>query len=135
MTKKIYFVAILFAFVMQSMSVWSNTNGISPVNLYRKCSPKIDVYHKPSKAPANFSIPLAVFLDEDAQQLRVASYSDADFTYYIYNDSGDILSQGILNCIVNSDYSIDLWSCHSGEYTIVFMHEGNTYEGTFGIDG
>ena len=134
MTKKTYFMAILFALVMQSMSVWANTLSISPVSLYRRHAPKLDGTLKPSKAPANLSIPLTVYLDEDTRKLTVTALADGDFTYYIYNDSGDILSQGILNCIVNSDYSIDLWLCNNGEFSIVFMHQENTYEGTFEIE-
>lgn len=34
MTKKICFMAILFAFVMQSVSVWSATQSVTPVYLY-----------------------------------------------------------------------------------------------------
>lgn len=135
MTKKIYLGAILIAFVMQSMSAWSNTLGISPVNLYRKYAPKLDGNAKPTKAPANFSIPLTVYLDEDNHQLMVTSISDGDFTYYIYDDCGNVVTQGIINCTVNQVLSLGLWICQSGVFSIVFTNDGNTYEGVFAIEG
>lgn len=134
MKKKIYLVAILIAFVMQSMSAWSNTLGISPVNLYRKYAPKLDGNAKPTKAPANFSIPLTVYLDEDNHQLMVTSISAGDYTYYIYDDCGSVVTQGVIYCSVNTTFTIDLWLCQAGLFSIVFTNEGNIYEGEFEIE-
>lgn len=134
MTKKIYFMAILFAFLMQSMSVWSNTNGISPVSMYRKHAPKLDGNPKPSKAPANFNIPLAVFLDEDSQQLIVTPLADGDYTYNIYDGCGSVVTQRLIKCTANDSFSIDLCLCQSGFFTVEFVVEGNAFEGEFEIE-
>ena len=131
MTKKIYFVAILFAFVMQSMSIWANTLSVSPVNMYRKYSPKLDGTPKPSKAPVNFSIPLSVFLDEDARQLIVTSVSDGDLDYCIYDENDEVISQGILSCNNIDDCVINLGFCSYGTYNIEVSYNEHVYEGTF----
>lgn len=134
MKKKIYLVAILTALIMQSMGAWSNTLGISQVNLYRKYAPKLDGNAKPTKAPANFSIPLTVYLDKDNHQLKVTSISDGDFTYYIYDEYGNVVTQDVINCSSNTIIYIDLWLCQSGVFSIVFTNDGNTYEGEFEIE-
>ena len=134
MKKKICFLAILFAFVMQSTSVWSNTLGISPVSMYRKYVPKLDGNLKPSKAPANLTVPFIVFLDEDNQQLMVTSISAGDYTYCIYDNCDSVVTQGVICCSVNTTFTIDLWLYQAGLFSIVFTNEGNIYEGEFEIE-
>jgi len=133
MKKKICSGIILLAFVLQSVSVWSATINVSPVYLYYKSTPKLDGNPRPSRAPAKFNTPFTVYIDESKRQLSVTSIASGDFTYFIYNDSGEILTQGILDCVENTNHTIDLWSCQSGIFIIVFIYNGNTYEGTFEV--
>lgn len=132
MKKKICFLAILFAFVMQSTSVWSNTFSIVPVYLYYKHTPKLDGNPKPSKSPTNYYLSLSVSYNAEDQQLVMQDSSGEIYTYYISNE--DIVSQGILDFSSKDNHTIDLGAFLSGIYTLVIVHDGHTFCGTFNID-
>lgn len=129
MTKKIYVWAILLAFVMQSMNVWSETSSALPVYLYSKHTPKLDGNPKPSKAPAYIS--LSVFLDEETKQLIITDTSNRVYTYSIYNENEEIISQGLLDCASNENLYIDLGNFQSGTYYIAIFDDSVTYIGAF----
>lgn len=131
MKKRICFMAILFAFAMQSVSVWAATQSVTPVYLHYKHTPKLDGMPRPSKAPANYTIPLSVVLDDDNQQLLVTALADGQFTYYIYNDGNGVITQGVLNFSGNGSYTIDLGLCCSGEYELVVVYNDHVFSGTF----
>lgn len=133
MRKNIKLLAIMFAFAMQSMTMWSATTSMYPVSLYHRPTGWTGDNPKPSKAPANYTIPLSVILDEENQQLLVTAFAEGQFTYYIYNESGDIVSQGVLNCNNNGSYVINLGLCSYGTYTIAVTYNEHTYIGTFEI--
>ena len=134
MTKKICFMAILLAFVMQSVSVWSATQCVSPVYLYYKHTPKLDGMPKPSKSPANYSLSLSVSYNAESQQLVMQDSSSEVYTYYILNENEEVVSQGILNFSSTNNQTVDLWAYPSGAYTLVIVHGGHTFCGTFDID-
>lgn len=133
MTKKICFMAILFAFVMQSVSVWSATQSVTPVYLYYTNTPKLDGMLKPTKAPANFSLSLSVSLNSENQQLIMQDSSGEVYTYYILNDNEEVVSQGILDFSSTDNHIVDLWSYPSGIYTVVVVHNGHDFSGEFEI--
>lgn len=54
------------------------------------------------------------------------------YTYYISNE--DIVSQGILDFSSKDNHTIDLGASLSGAYTLVIVHGGHTFCGTFDID-
>lgn len=131
MTKKISFFAILFAFVMESMGAWASTGDSTPVDLDYIHPPIVNGNTKPSKAPAINIIPLTVLLDDD--NLIVTTLFEGDYDYYIYDDCGEVVTSGSLNCVEDGNYYIDLGMCQSGTYTVVFVYEGRSFEGTFEI--
>lgn len=133
MRKNIKLLAITFAFAMQSMTMWAATTSVYPVSLYYQQGPLLGNNPKPTKAPAHFSIPLSIVLDEESQQLLVTALADGEFTYYIYNESDEIVSQGVLICSNNSCYSINLGFFSFGTYYIAVTYNEHTYGGTFDI--
>ena len=54
------------------------------------------------------------------------------YTYYISNE--DIVSQGILDFSSTDNHIIDLGASLSETYTLVIVHGGHTFCGTFDID-
>lgn len=134
MRKNIKLLAIMFAFAMQSMTVWSATTSMYPVSLYHMPTGWTGDNPKPSKAPANYTIPLSVILYEENQQLLVTAFAEGQYTYYIYNEGNEVITQGVLNCSNNGEYTIDLGLCCSGVYDLVFIYNGHVFSGTFEID-
>ena len=134
MRKNIKLLAIMFAFAMQSMTMWSATTSMYPVSLYHRPTGWTGANPKPSKAPANYTIPLSVFLDDENQQLLVTALAEGEYTYYIYNESNEIVSQGVLNCSNNGSYVIYLRFCSYGTYNIEVSYNEHVYEGTFILD-
>lgn len=66
------------------------------------------------------------------QQLVMQDSSGEIYTYYISNE--DIVSQGILDFSSKDNHTIDLGASLSGAYTLVIVHGGHTFCGTFDID-
>lgn len=126
--------AILFAFAMQSVSVWAATQSVTPVYLHYKHTPKLDGMPKPSKAPANYYLSLSVSYNAEDQQLVMQDSSGEIYTYYILNENEEVASQGILNFSSTDNYTIDLGAFVSGAYTLVIVHGGHTFCGTFDVD-
>lgn len=132
--KKIFkLLAIMFAFAMQSTTTWAAADTGTNVSLHYYPSAWLGNNPKPSRAPAKFSIPLTVLLDEDNQQLKITSQVASEYTYYIYSEYGDVISQGVLYCENNESYNIDLGLSQNGSYSIVFMYNGYSFVGTFDI--
>lgn len=134
MKKRICFMAILFAFAMQSVSVWAATQSVTPVYLHYKHTPKLDGMPRPSKAPANYYLSLSVSYNAEDQQLVMQDSSGEIYTYYILNENEEVASQGILNFSSTDNYTIDLGAFVSGAYTLVIVHGGHTFCGTFDVD-
>ena len=134
MKKRICFMAILFAFAMQSVSVWAATQSVTPVYLHYKHTPKLDGMPKPSKSPANYYLSLSVSYNAEDQQLVMQDSSGKIYTYYILNENEEVASQGILNFSSTDNYTIDLGAFVSGAYTLVIVHGGHTFCGTFDVD-
>lgn len=133
MRKNIRLLAIMFAFTMQSLTLWAATTSIQPVSLYYTSTGRLGNNPKPSKAPAHYSIPFSVILDDDNQQLLATALAEGEFTYYVYNESDEIISQGILNCSNNGSYVINLGFCSYGTYRITVTYNEHTYVGMFEI--
>ncbi len=134
MTKKICFMAILLAFVMQNVSVWAATQSVLPVYLYYKHTPKLDGMPKPSKSPANYSLSLSVSYNAESQQLVMQDSSGEVYTYYILNENEEVVSQGVLDFSSTDNQTVDLLGYISGTYTLVIVDGGHTFCGTFDID-
>lgn len=134
MTKNIKFMAILFAFVMQSMAIWAITISGDPVYLYYKTEPKIKGNHGSTRAPARNSITLNAFYYDINQQLTLTDSSNGVYSYTIYGDNEAIMSQGVLNFNNGDILYIDLWGYQSGTYTLEIVYGGCTYSGTFEIN-
>lgn len=123
----------MFAFTLQNGTMWSATTSMYPVSLYYRPTGWTADNPKPSKAPAHYSIPLSVVLDDDNQQLLVTALADGEFTYSIYNETGNLISKGSLKCNCNDIQTIDLEPYYSGEYYIVVTYNGHTFGGAFEI--
>lgn len=134
MTKKICFMAILLAFIMQNVSVWAATQSVLPVYLYYKHTPKLDGMPKPSKSPANYSLSLSVSYNAESQQLVMQDSSGEVYTYYILNENEEVVSQGVLDFSSTDNQTVDLLGYISGTYTLVIVDGGHTFCGTFDID-
>lgn len=133
MRKNIKLLAIMFAFTMQSVTMWSATTSMYPVSLSYRQGPLLGNNPKPSKAPAHYNIPISVVLDEDSQQLLVTALAEGEYTYNIYNETGNLISEGILNCNCNDSQTIDLGFYYSGTYYIVVTYNGHAFGGAFEI--
>lgn len=129
MVNKIKLLAILFVFAMQSMTAWSATLNASSVHLHKYTSN--NEFPKPSKAPSKNPFALSVVLDDESQQLDFTDNSGNSYTYYIYDEDGGTVMQGILDFSNSENCSVDLSGCPSGTYTLAVMYGGNTYMGTF----
>lgn len=134
MRKNVKSLAIMFAFLMQSVTMWSATTSIYPVPLSYHVDPLLSNNPKPTKAPAHYTSPLSVFLNEENQQLLVTALVEGEYTYYIYNEDNEVITQGVLNCIDNGEYTINLGFCCSGEYDLVVVYNDHVFSGTFEID-
>lgn len=133
MRKGIKLLAIMFAFAMQNVTMWAATTSIQPVPLHYTPTGRLGNNPKPSKAPARYSIPLSVVLEDDNQQLLVTALAEGEFTYYIYNESEEVITQGVLTCSNNGYYSINLGLCSYGTYSIVVTFNNQSYVGTFEV--
>ena len=133
MNLKIKLLAIMFVFALQSIAMWSATTSLCPVTLQCQQKPLLGNSHRPTKVPANYSIPLTVYYDEDSKQLLVTSFVEGEYPYFIYNDSKDLISQDILYTNGNNNYCIKLDSCDKGSYNFVVVYNGCVFMGTFVI--
>ena len=59
--------------------------------------------------------------------------AEGEFTYNIYNETGNLISEGILNCNCNDSQTIDLGFYYSGTYYIVVTYNGHAFGGAFEI--
>jgi hypothetical protein len=134
MRKNIKLLAIMFAFAMQSMTMWSATTSMYPVSLYHRPTGWTGDNPKPSKAPAHYSIPLSFILDEDNQQLLVTAFADIEFTYYIYNEDDEIIFQGVMYANSKDINSIELGLCAYGRRKLIVVYNGRVFEGTFYVN-
>lgn len=130
MTMNLRIMAIIIAFVISGMKVWSSVVGVSPVYLHYKQTTVLNGKIKPSKAPAHYNIPLSVFLDEDTKRLVFTDSSDETYSYSMYDESGDLVLQGVLD-FVSNDLYLDLSFLPSGVYSIDITDNDCTYAGTF----
>ncbi len=138
MRKNIKLWAIIFAFTLQSGTMWSATTSMHPVSLHCQQgpllgSPLLGSNPKPTKAPAKYSIPLSMFFDDENLQLLVTALGEVEITYYVYNASDEVVSQGVLNCTTNDNYTIELGLCSSGTYSVAVTYNGSVFKGTFEI--
>jgi len=133
MKKSIKLFTIMIALAMQSLTMWATTTSLFPVSLHYRQGPLLGNNPKPTKAPAKFSIPLSIAFDDESQQLQVVAFADIEFTYTIFSESGEAVSQGLLQCYDNYCYSIDLNPLNNGEYNIVITYNGHNFEGCFEI--
>lgn len=129
MIKKTKIIAILFAFIMQTMHLVPL--NASDVPLHYKRPPKVTPSHGPSKAPAKNNLTLNVFFDEESQQLIFSDLPGNVYTYYIYDDNKNIVSQGVLDFWIDDALYIDLSFAEPGTYTLNIVYNGQNYEGTF----
>ena len=114
------------------MAMWSATTDVFPVSLYYKSTPVLGGILKPSKAPAkHHSWSICVYLDETNQNLELFSTSNETISYYLYNEDGEDVSNGIISFIENDYSSIYLGILTEGVYTIDIICNGITYEGSF----
>ncbi|MDE5783882.1 MAG: hypothetical protein K2H97_06165 [Prevotella sp.] len=130
MIKNLKISTILFAFAMQIIGVASLS--ASDVPLYYKHTPKDNGAQMPSKAPAKEELTLNVYFDEEIQQLAFSDLSDNIYTYYIYDEDENIISQGTLNLSTNNIVYIDVIA-KCGTYTLNVVYNGQNYVGTFGV--
>ena len=56
------------------------------------------------------------------------------YTYYILNENEEVVSQGMSDFSSTDNYTIDLGAFLSGTCTLVIVHGGHTFCGTFDID-
>lgn len=125
--------AIIFALTLQSVTMWSATTSVYPVSLSYRQGPLLGSNPKPTKAPAHYRIPLIVVFDDDIQQLLVTALAEGEFAYYIYNESEEVITQGVLACSNNGYYNIDLGFCAYGTYSLVVSYNNHTYVGKFEV--
>lgn len=125
MIKKIN-LAILFAFIMQTMHL----APLNASNIY--WYPLKDKKSLESlKAPVKNNLTLNVFFDEESQQLTFSDLPGNVYTYYIYDDNKNIVSQGVLDFRIDDALYIDLSFAKPGTYTLNVVYNGQNYEGTF----
>lgn len=134
MTKNIKFMTILFAFIMQSMTIWSSTISGIYVYLQHITPKKIGDNSQPTRTPAKNNLTLNVFYNSGSQQLELTDSSNGIYSYSIYDENEEIMSQGVLNFNNDDILYIDLWGYQSGTYTLEIVYGGCTYSGTFEIN-
>lgn len=133
MRKIINFLAITFAFAMQSITMYSATTSMYPVSLSYQQGPLLGNNPKPSKAPARFYIPLSVIFDNNNKQLLVTILAEGELIYSIYNENDYLISEGVLNNNNNDYQTIDLGLYYSGVYYLVITYNGQVFSGAFEI--
>lgn len=134
MKRKVKFLAIMFAFITQSLSIWGTTTDVYSISLNYTPTGRLGNMPKPSKAPANFTAPVSIIHDEGNQSLVMTMLAEGNFTYSIYNEENTIMSQGCVDYVVNNNYTIDLSLYNSGEYRIIVLYNDYTFSGTFFVE-
>ena len=131
MAKNFKHLTILFAFAMQTVCL--TPLGATDVILSSKEQPKENQTPEPSRAPGQRILALSVSLDEENRLLTFSDSSGNVYTYYIYDEAGNIVTQGILDFSADDTLLVNLSYVESGTYTLNVVHNGQNYVGTFSI--
>lgn len=89
---------------------------------------------RPSRCPAQTTLPVEVFLDYYSGLITIVGNKDDEVSYIIYNEDGDIETSDSCNFNDDGEYSTSLSPLPDGTYTIVVFVNENEYFGTFEIE-
>lgn len=131
MRKNIKLLVFMVVLAMHSIPTWSATNSAVALNYIP--TGRLGNNPKPTKAPAHFSIPLSVVLDDENQQLLVTALAEGEFTYSICSETGDLITEGILNCYYNDSHTMNIGLYNCGVYYLYVTYNGHVFGGTFEI--
>ena len=98
----------------------------------KKTEPSTTQESGPKRTPAK-PLPIEVSLDEENRLLTFSDSSGNVYTYYIYDEAGNIVTQGILDFSADDTLLVNLSYVEAGTYTLNVVHNGQNYVGAFSI--
>lgn len=124
-------ITFLVAFVAYISTVYADGNGLTPIYAYRKETPKIDGNLKPHKVPGLTVPPVQMYYNADTNDLVFENSEEISVTYYILNESEEIL---LMDTFSGNYYEHSLDGLSRGQYKIVLECNEILYEGDLVID-
>lgn len=89
---------------------------------------------RPSRCPAQTTLPVEVFLDYYSGLITFVGNKDDEVSYIIYNEDGDIETSDSCNFNDDGEYSKSLSPLQDGTYTIVVIINEVEYFGIIEIE-
>lgn len=118
--------------ITQSSITLAESAGSTFIYLHSKHTPKLDGNMGPSKAPSRrHNLTVSVYLNETNHNLELYNSSKEIISYYIYNDNGEKVNDGIISFVENENAFIYWGTIEEGIYTINIVSNGVIYEGIF----
>lgn len=125
---------VLFTFLlMQCITSTAETPEQQKQQVHmRKGSPALIGTKKPTRSPAIVLLPFEIYLDSDNNTLNVIGDFEDVMTFYIINDAGLIINQGIVD-LTSGNYQIIMQEFDNGKYSLVIKYFDNYYIGDFNL--
>lgn len=127
------FTLLLIALAMCPVASADNGSSTPIVFNYKPKTP-IDGIHRPHRVPGNIHLSLEVFYDAVFKRLVCEDFQSQNYVYMILDENECILSEGYLDFDNNDCKYISLDTLESGNYTLLVIHNGYEFVGTFVID-
>ena len=132
MKKNLRLFILLFAFMLQCPIMLANNAEGVEINLTQRTKPKQNGNSKPSRAPARrVVLPVSAFFNETNRSINISCTSGDSVCYYIYDEDGLEVSNGIFPVVVEEGETIYLGGLQEGEYYLVLDVDDVIYEGVF----
>ena len=127
------FTLLLIALAMCPVASADNGSSTPIVFNYKPKTP-IDGIHRPHRVPGNIHLSLEVFYDAVFKRLVCEDFQSRNYVYMILDENECIVSEGYLDFDNNDCKYISLDTLESGNYTLLVIHNGYEFVGTFVID-
>lgn len=124
---------ILLAALVMTTAVLSENNCSVPVYLERKNTPHLDGTKRPTKAPCNIQLTLAVSYDTNCNQLLFTDSQHRDYYYMVVDENSNIISEGGLDFICRDCVYVSLDPQISGTCTLIVWYGEYEFYGTFAL--
>ena len=125
---------VLFTFLlMQCITSTAETPEQQTQQVHmRKYALDLNGNHKPTRSPALVLLPFEIYLNSDNNTLNVTGDFEDVMTFYIINDAGLIINQGIVD-LTSGNYQICMQEFDNGKYSLVIKYFDTYYIGDFNL--
>jgi len=132
MNKKLQCFILLFTFIVQCPIMVAKDIESVEIVLNQRTKPKQNGNPGPLKAPARrVVVPINAFLNESNRCISVSSTSGESAYYYVYDEDEREVNSGFVSFSEDGYATINLGMLLDGEYTIIVILDGVSYEGAF----